>query len=83
VIEVNSHEYLKVELFLKMQSVSKLLKRLWMISNSLFYSILACGESIYLCIFDFCDHLNSEIEGQKSRLDQVAFKVMRANLMRG
>ncbi len=29
------------------------------------------------------DHLNSEIEGEKSRLNQVAFKVMRANLMRG
>jgi hypothetical protein len=37
---------------------------------------------MYLCVFDFCDHLNSEIEGEKSRLNQVAFKALRANLMR-
>jgi hypothetical protein len=38
---------------------------------------------MYPCIFDFCDYLDSEIEGEKSRLHQVALKVMRANLMRG
>jgi hypothetical protein len=38
---------------------------------------------VFISIFDFCDNLNSEIEGQKSRLNQVACKVLRANLMRG
>jgi hypothetical protein len=31
----------------------------------------------------FCDHMNSEIEGEESKLNLVALNVMKDNLIRG
>jgi hypothetical protein len=38
---------------------------------------------MYLYILNFWYHMKSEVKGEESNISQVAFKVVRDNLMRG